>query len=805
MDATVSTSGGSMFARRETPSSTAASSGMRTYDKSSGATQEQLLALVKRLNRALGLPPGRATDGVATASAQMLSKMVSRYEVTRVSIQQTQRTIEQHSKDYQTFRDAYADLKDDLRQGGEGQGSGSAGHLDRYLTVVARILADGDLRETLAAKEAPGMRGQIKAAETPYTGGGFDKENSESVGNTALRSPLDSAGPALSSPYKENGRPTLADTSGFALRSPYRDNMMAVDHKVHMDEISGSLASSRKKKEQEVAAAASYEDSRLLRTAAAPAPAGLGSLTGRGHYLHLGGARGGGSEGDSPALPQWALAHPVIYSGQGVQSLLVQDQAGLAAESVAIHSEISTFEPELQELMLIDDLLYVFLGSKGKLIRPRYAKESEKIDFVVDLSLDHSLRVLAEKFLPICLSLQVLQVFIETRFDYNFGLVNHALGAVTKEVVWEWRLLVSQMEQMVQDGNLSLHSMWYYCQPSVGMLKAVSDILTVVINKDLRGADVLNVIHASLQHNKGDKSKHDVVLSLMKAACRPYLRMLKGWLFEAKVEDPYCEFMVEKGGLGFQRQEGHRLRGKSGLRKKCVPHFMENATDKILRTGKLVLLAERDSAGSRSRSRGRGGEVEVAVPTAGQAKAEAEIVYDSNNRSLLDALDKAFALASARLRPVIDEVIGRLRSIKRRLDQGLDFEENPCFPDKDQAEARDQHGDTSMALEWLEANGVKKWQLIRDRLEEYRRRERSLGDKWQGHQLLRRQKMDRTDASLRENVALWTTSLQRTSDQHAFYLKLESKWKDLEEKLERAADLDEISESHEVFLDEVLR
>ena len=191
----------------------------------------------------------------------------------------------------------------------------------------------------------------------------------------------------------------------------------------------------------------------------------------------------------------------------------------------------------------------------------------------------------------------------------------------------------------------------------------------------------------------------------------------------------------------------------------------------------------------------------MAVPTAGQAEAEAEIVYDLNNRSLADALDKAFTLASARLRPVIDEVIGRLRSIKRRLDQGLDFEENPCFPDKD-AEARD--ADTSMALEWLEANGVKKWQLIRDRLEEYRRRERSLGDEWQGHQLLRRQKMDRTDASLRENVALWTTSLQRTSDQHAFFLKLESKWKDLEEKLERAADLDEISESHERFLDEVL-
>ena len=85
----------------------------RTYDRSTGETQAELLRLVKRLNRALGLPPGRATDGVATASAQMLSKMVSRYEVTRVSVQQTQRTIEQKSKDYDTFRGAYGDLKGD--------------------------------------------------------------------------------------------------------------------------------------------------------------------------------------------------------------------------------------------------------------------------------------------------------------------------------------------------------------------------------------------------------------------------------------------------------------------------------------------------------------------------------------------------------------------------------------------------------------------------------------------------------------------------------------------------------------------
>lgn len=38
---------------------------------------------VTRLTRALGVPPGRGLEGVTTASVQMLSKMISRYEVTK--------------------------------------------------------------------------------------------------------------------------------------------------------------------------------------------------------------------------------------------------------------------------------------------------------------------------------------------------------------------------------------------------------------------------------------------------------------------------------------------------------------------------------------------------------------------------------------------------------------------------------------------------------------------------------------------------------------------------------------------------
>ncbi|QDZ23952.1 gamma tubulin-interacting protein [Chloropicon primus] len=867
----------------------------RTYDRSSGETQAELLRLVKRLNRVMGLPPGRATDGVATASAQMLSKMVSRYEVTRVSIQQTQRTIEQHSQDYETFFGAYSQLKEDLK---EANSQAAAGHLDRYLTVVARVLGDKDLREMLTTTaSAPGGSksgaGATSVAAKLASMRDLGKENSRVPPPSASpykggQQSYSSRRPELNPPVESVG--TLADTSGFAVRSPYRENVANREQKLHVGEISGSFKSPSRKKlsfrETPAEAAGgtpgeeargddkAFEDSRyLLRTAAGQQVES--SSRRQGQYLHL----GRGEEGSgSPQLPQWALSHPVIYSGQGVGSLLVDEGQ---TSNVDIHPEHATLEPELQELMLIDDLLYVFLGSKGKLIYPRYTNENERIDFVIDPSLDYSLRMLAEKFLPICLSLQVLQVYIETRFDYKFGLVNHALAAMVKELVWEWRLLVSQMESILQDGKLSLHSMWYYCQPSVGMLKTVSDMLTKIINEDLRGAEVLNAIHDTLQNNKGDQSRHQVVLSLMKGACKPYLKMLRSWLYEGKVEDPYNEFCIvkhqdiEKESLAENIMSTYWQQCYS-LRE-SVPHFLQGYTNKVLRTGKYLNVVK---------------ECQSASSVVGEATSHpADIIYEPNNRNLLATLERAYNVASQSLLSFLHEkvdIVGRLRSIKRYflLDQGdfllhfIDSAGDELEKDISQVSVRrlqslfelavkmsssatDPYNEdafcnvsTSNAtdtlsnffkgtekgrrnLSALERLGLEtssidkkdgahlfrmdykvswpfsllvtrktlmKYQLIFSHLFQFKFLERKLAMAWQDQQLLRRQRLDGTEGSLKES--LMCKEMLHFVNNYLSYLTFETiepKWQQLEEKLLRATNLDECIESHEAFLDQVIQ
>jgi hypothetical protein len=755
----------------------------------------------------------------------MLSKMVSRYEVTRVSIQQTQRTIEQNADDYRSFHDRYTSLKEEMEQPDLSDpsgpsGPGSSGHLDRYLTVVARVLADKGLKETLtdvnrskgpavAATATPGKR---PSKERRPVGRDYDKENSTGGVNANILSPRAPGLGDYEYPSTANtpAAANITDSSGFALRSPYRGHQV-VQHKLSMDEISGSLgttqprtpAAAAEEENTTTKKKTSYLHSELLQNAAAES-SHLASNR-KGHFLQLSlqdqeeeGEGGSGSGG--PALPQWALSHPVVYSGQAVHSLLEGEcQAGLPSTSLEIHSEYSSLEPELQELMLLDDLLYVFLGSKGKLIHPRYRKESNQIDFTIDGSLDYSLRVLAEKFLPICVSLQVLQVFIETRFEYSHGLVNQALAAVVKEVVWEWRLLVSQMESMLQDGKLSLHSMWYYCQPSVGMLKTLSTVLSKVINGNLRGSEVLNAIHDRMQNNKGDQRKYGILESLMKAASKPYLGMLKAWLEEGKVDDPYNEFLVivvssltlseSLSSFNTYWQQCYRLREGAH-----VPFFLQGLEDKILRTGKYVALGqllkkERDPSSSCG----------LATST--------HLVVDNNENNHHLSVGKIptpniilshFSRASKLLLSEVD--LDLLNAVLKKLKRKYLFSCGGGDQDVMEGVEDDLKVKSSPPFFSLIVTTelIGKYEMIFEQISELKERERGLVEEWKGF------RRGGFEPSLVSCLEVHKSLHEITDRMTTIFQVIDSSYTKMEENILKAGYIEQVVKCHEDFLDGVI-
>ena len=74
----------------------------------------------------------------------MLSKMTSPYDVTKVAVQQTQKTLTENAPDKRAFASEYARLK-----------AMNVRELDKYLNVVAKIVQDPDLLAAVSTPRAP--------------------------------------------------------------------------------------------------------------------------------------------------------------------------------------------------------------------------------------------------------------------------------------------------------------------------------------------------------------------------------------------------------------------------------------------------------------------------------------------------------------------------------------------------------------------------------------------------------------------------------------------------------------------------
>ena len=123
------------------------------------ALKAKLASLVSRLTAELGVGGGRSAEGLATASVAMLSKMISPYDVTKVSVQQSQKALAASAPDPEAFAAHYARLK-----------AMRVREVDKYLAVVAKIAGDPDL---LAAVTAPRVTAPKLPADADIPGPGL--------------------------------------------------------------------------------------------------------------------------------------------------------------------------------------------------------------------------------------------------------------------------------------------------------------------------------------------------------------------------------------------------------------------------------------------------------------------------------------------------------------------------------------------------------------------------------------------------------------------------------------------------------
>lgn len=356
---------------------------------------------------------------------------------------------------------------------------------------------------------------------------------------------------------------------------------------------------------------------------------------------------------------------------------------------------------EAQEAVILEDLLFVFMGFEGQYIR--FAKgynpyeERERLSgpsWRILGGLDPSLQDLTQSMLRMATHYSALETFVDVQSRQEFGSVNHALCASIRKLLQDYLVMIAQLEtQFLTNDTFTLHVLNVHILPTSHMMQQVYALAHELLKRNAllddetdessdsgddfdhileqlreggdlvpgnmtgkkicKGGVVLGLITKRLESMSGDPAARALLTSLLRDASRPYMAMLNEWLHHGGINDPHAEFLVrEQRSIRRERLEqdytDEYWERRYTIRDHDVPPQLEGVKDKVLLAGKYLNVV-RECGG-----------VDVSL----QVK-DVPISFDDNR--FLDNVNNAYAHANESLMQLLlttHALPARLRSLK---------------------------------------------------------------------------------------------------------------------------------------------
>ncbi|KAL2153124.1 hypothetical protein VTH82DRAFT_4279 [Thermothelomyces myriococcoides] len=296
---------------------------------------------------------------------------------------------------------------------------------------------------------------------------------------------------------------------------------------------------------------------------------------------------------------------------------------------------------EAQEAVIVEDLLFAFMGFEGQYIR--FAKgynpfeERDRLsgpEWRILPGLDPSLQDLTQSMLRMATHYAALRAFVDVQSRDEFGLVNHALCASIRKLLQEYLVLIAQLEtQFLSDDSFTLHVLNVHILPTSHMMAQLYALAHELLKRNAllddetddetdsnddynhileqlreggelvpgnmtgkkicKGGVVLGIITQRLETMSGDPAARTLLTSLLRDASRPYMQMLNEWLHHGAINDPHSEFLIkEQRSIRRERLEedytDEYWDRRYTIRDHDVPPQLEGVKHKVLLAGKYL-------------------------------------------------------------------------------------------------------------------------------------------------------------------------------------------------------------------------
>ncbi|KAI1437185.1 Spc98 family-domain-containing protein [Xylaria sp. CBS 124048] len=295
---------------------------------------------------------------------------------------------------------------------------------------------------------------------------------------------------------------------------------------------------------------------------------------------------------------------------------------------------------EEQEAVMIEDLLYVFMGYEGQYIRYAYGynpnDERDRLQgpsFKILPGLDPSLQDLTTSMLQMATHHSALEMFVNVQSRVEFGVVNHALCGAIRKFLQDYLVMVAQLEtQFLTNETFTLHLLHVHTIPTSQMMSQlyilasdflkrnallddeseeeseVEDFDDIIENlkrggelvpgnmtgkKICKGGVVIDLITKRLESMAGDPAAKSLLTSLLRDASRPYMAMLNQWLHHGEIKDPHSEFLIKeqksiRRDMLEQDYTDDYWERRYMIQKQNIPPQLQAVKDKVLLAGKYL-------------------------------------------------------------------------------------------------------------------------------------------------------------------------------------------------------------------------
>mmetsp|Transcript_4860 Transcript_4860/g.7190 ORF Transcript_4860/g.7190 Transcript_4860/m.7190 type:complete len:779 (+) Transcript_4860:31-2367(+) len=333
-----------------------------------------------------------------------------------------------------------------------------------------------------------------------------------------------------------------------------------------------------------------------------------------------------------------------------------------------LHSNqpLHTLPIQVQELIVIEHLLYAMLGFEDKFIKCYRESNSKRVTFTFTETekKDASQAAMVNRILPLCSNYVNIKQYCEEFSKYKYGTVAHAFCAALQHILQEYTIYVAKIEHQQHQHALTLQKIWFYIQPWMKRLDFLDTITHVAAsryaqNQYATGGALLRIIQEQAQQRSGDAEILKLCHFLLEKASVPYFEMLENWIYEGRINDDYHEFLVEenkqmnpvKGAITHENDEEEQTLSLEAieaqtmywqvqfqLQKHHVPHFLQKVAKKILLTGKYLNVIRTCSKKSSESN---------------WMQRPDPIVYTTNERDYIEKIENAFSYANQQILTLI--------------------------------------------------------------------------------------------------------------------------------------------------------